>query len=536
MEAENQPQEDTTQAADEAASVQGVYETRLAKLDLIKKTLGNPYPAKSDRTHTLLEVRQSFDELQNKGEYVTVVGRIMAYRTHGGITFMNLRDGTGEFQLVFQQDVLPDVIYAVIAKDSNDPRLEDGRPLDLGDFIQVTGAVFTTKRGELSIQVKSEDYENIPAIVLLAKSLRPLPDKRSGLKDPEERYRRRYLDMIANPEVREKLVTRAKVTRALRDFLHQRDFVEIENPVLETVASGAAATPFATHINAYDLDVYLRISIGELWQKRSLVGGFEKVFEIGRAFRNEGVDYSHNPDFAMLEYYWAYADYEDNLKLHDELIPFVVEQAAGSLQVPHDGQTIDFTGPYPRLTFQEAVKTACGVDIGEFLLAGDEIDGAGLAAAAKEATGTDYSHLTPNKILDDLFKDTWRLKQLQPAFVTHYPAVLKPLAKRSAADPRYAEMFQLIVAGMELSNSYTELNDPVDQRRRFAEQATLAAAGDAEAMPVDEDFVEALEYGMPPATGTGIGIDRFAALLTDSHSIREVTAYPLMKPRGGSHE
>lgn len=495
---------------------QDVLAVRRAKLAMLRDQGLNPYPGTVSRTHTLAELRDGFTKLEKSGDSVTIVGRVMTFRTHGKISFATIRDGSGEFQLAFQADVLGDRY----------DQLEE--EIDLGDFVEASGTVFTTKRGEQSLSTT--------AIRIISKSLRPLPEKWHGLKDPEERFRRRYLDMIANPEVRDKLVARAKMVRAIRNFLDERGFVEIENPVLETVASGGAAQPFQTHINAFDLDVYLRVAIGELWQKRSLIGGFEKTYEIGRAFRNEGVDYSHNPDFTMLEYYWAYADYEDNMKLHEELIPAAVKAAISTLKVDYEGETIDFTAPYPRITFRDAIKEASGVDIDPFIKAGDEIDGKGLAKEVKAKTGTDYSHLTPNKLLDDLFKDTWRAKQVQPVFVTHYPIILKPLTKRSADDGRYGDIFQLVAAGMELSNSYSELNDPEDQKRRFEEQAALAKAGDDEAMAIDTEYVEALEYGMPPATGTGIGIDRLAALLTNSHSIREVTAYPLMKPRGGSDD
>jgi len=490
----NQPQDDNPQ---------GVYETRLQKLAALRKAGIDPYPSKSNRTHELRRVRADFAKLEKAGKPLTAAGRIMTFRRHGGISFANLRDGTDELQIAFQEDVLGKR-YADL-------------DLDLGDFLEVTGEPFVTRRGEQSLSVS--DYR------LLTKSLRPLPEKWHGLKDAEERYRKRYLDMLANPEVREKLTVRAKLVRATRDFLHQKDFIEIENPVLETVASGAAAKPFQTHINAYDMDLYLRIAIGELWQKRSLVGGFEKVFEIGRAFRNEGVDYAHNPDFTMLEYYWAYADWEDNMKLHEELVPAIIKGAIGSSKVPYEDTEIDFTAPYPRVTFREAIKQGSGIDIEQ------ENDAAKLATAMK-AQGYDVdTKENYRQLLDGLFKASFRLQQIQPIFVTNYPEVLKPLAKKSTAHPGTTESFQLVVATYELSNSYSELNDPTDQRERFAEQLKLAKGGDDEAMNLDEDFIEALEYGMPPATGTGIGIDRLAALLTGSHSLREVTAYPLMKPR-----
>jgi lysyl-tRNA synthetase class 2 len=488
---------------------QDVLSLRRNKVNALRDAGYDLYPTKVGRTHSLGLLRADFKKLEKGKQRVIIVGRIMTLRTHGGISFATIRDGSGDFQVAFQEDVLGNA-YAGI---------DD---LDLGDFIEVSGTPFTTKRGEPS--VSSANFR------IISKALRPLPEKWHGLKDPEERYRRRYLDMLTNSETREKLLKRATLVRTLRDQLHAEGFSEIENPVLEVAASGAAAKPFSTHIDAYDLDLYLRIAVGELWQKRSLVGGFEKIYEIGRAFRNEGVDYSHNPDFTMLEYYWAYADYEDNLALHERMIPAAVEATTGSLKVPYGGDVIDFTPPYPRITFAAAIAEATGIDItslGDI----DSLAKAITAAGLKVEPGASYA-----KLLDDLFKNSYRAHAVQPVFVTHYPSILKPLAKRSPDYPGTAEMFQLIVATVELSNSYTELNDPEDQRVRFEEQSAMAAAGDPEAMQIDAEYIEALEYGMPPATGTGIGIDRFSALLTNSHSIREVTAYPLMKPRRSDQE
>ncbi len=486
---------------------QDVLSLRRKKVRTLRDAGYDLYPAKVGRTHSLTQLRNDFAKLEKASQRLVVVGRVMTLRTHGGISFATIRDGSGDFQIAFQENVLGTKYTAT----------DD---LDLGDFIEVGGTAFTTKRGEPS--VSAQDFR------IISKALRPLPEKWHGLKDPEERYRKRYLDMLTNPETREKLLKRATLVRVLREELHAEGFSEIENPVLELAASGAAAKPFSTHIDAYDLDLYLRIAVGELWQKRSLVGGFEKIYEIGRAFRNEGVDYSHNPDFTMLEYYWAYADYEDNISLHERMIPAVVKKTAGTLKVTYGDDEIDFTPPYPRITFADAIKESSGIDISKTPDA-DSLASAISAAGYEAEKGASYA-----KLLDDLFKDSYRAGAIQPVFVTHYPSILKPLAKKSPDFPGTAEMFQLIVATVELSNSYTELNDPEDQRARFEEQAEMAAAGDPEAMQIDTEYIEALEYGMPPATGTGIGIDRFAALLTDSHSIREVTAYPLMKPRKGT--
>lgn len=487
---------------------QSVHEVRLETLQRLRSSGVDPYPATATRTHTVAELKAEFAQLDKADASLSIAGRLMTLRRHGKISFGTLRDASGEFQVAWQQDALG-ARYAA---------LDD---LDMGDFVGCTGTLFTTKRGEPTL--------SISAYVLLSKSLRPLPEKWHGLKDPEVRYRQRYLDMLANPEVKDKLIVRSKLVTAIRRFLDSNGFLELENPILEVKASGAAAKPMQTHLDAYDLDLFLRISMGELWQKRSLVGGFEKIYEIGRAFRNEGVDYAHNPDFTMLEYYWAYADYQTNLAFHEELIPTVVKEAIGTLAVEHDGVQIDFAAPYPRITFREAIKGASGIDVAE------HADARSLSAAMKTGGYDAEPGASYRKLLDDLFKQSFRQTAVQPVFVTDYPLVLSPLAKKTGGDEDYqtTQRFQLVVATFELSNSFSELNDPLDQRERFEEQAKLTAAGDAEAMPIDEDFVEALEYGMPPATGTGIGIDRFAALLTNSHSIREVTVYPLMKPRRG---
>lgn len=459
------------------------------------------YPARVERKETLLEALAKPHDTM-----VAITGRIIMKRDIGKLTFCQLQDASGKLQIALKADDLGKEVYQLFSK-----------YIDIGDIVAVTGERFQTKAGEESVLVKSW--------TLLSKSLLPLPDKFHGLADEELRYRKRYLDFLVNPEEKQKILIRGRILRYLREFLFAEGFQEVETPMLETVASGAAAKPFTTHLNAYDMDVYLRICIGELWQKRLLVGGFEKTFEIGRAFRNEGVDHQHSPEFTMLEYYWAYADYEDNMKLHERLLPFVIEKSIGSLAIEHDGEHIDFTPPYPRITFREAVKKHAGIDINDY----DSVESLRQIMKKKKLDVEDGAGR--GKLLDSLYKQTTRPHIIQPTFVTEYPIELKPLAKK-AADPRYTEMFQLIVHGFELSNSYTELNDPIDQRARFEEQATLKAAGDEEAMGGDMDYVEALEHGMPPATGTGIGIDRFAALISGAHSIREVTAFPFVKPAG----
>lgn len=477
---------------------------RLGKLRDLLAAGVDAYPARVTRTHTLQQALAL-----GEGEVASVTGRILVKRDIGKITFAHLVDGSGKkLQVVFKKDTLGDDLYKQLVK-----------KIDAGDIIGATGERFVTNAGEPSLLASSW--------TLLAKSLLPLPDKFHGLQDEELKLRKRYLDFLVNPEMRHNIEVRSRLIRAIRGFLETRGFLEVETPILETVASGAMAKTFDTHLNAYDLDVHLRICMGELWQKRLLVGGFEKTFEIGRAFRNEGVDHQHNPEFTMLEYYWAYADYEDNMRLHEEMMPEAVQAAIGSLTVHHDGHDISFKTPYPRVTFRDTVLEHSGIDINEY----DDISK--LKDVMKERGYEVEKDASRGALLDSLYKQSARPKLIQPTFVLNYPVELKPLAKK-ATDPRYTEMFQLIVSGFELSNSYTELNDPLDQRERFEEQAQNKAEGDDEAMSFDVDYVEALEHGMPPATGTGIGIDRFAALITGSHTLREVTAFPIVKPRAES--
>src|SRR3989339_906490 len=474
-------------------------EIRLRKLKELQEMNISSYPARINRKQTIKEALDAKEDAE-----LSVAGRLMTKRDMGKLMFCHLQDESGRMQIAFKQDEIGIDNYKLFSK-----------KIDSGDIVEVQGKKFMTHKGEPSILVSSW--------TLLAKTLLPLPDKFHGLNDEEVRYRKRYLDLLVNPEEKAKIIVRGKILRYIREFLQNENFIEVETPVLETISSGAMARTFDTHLNAYDLDVHLRICMGELWQKRLLVGGFEKTFEMGRAFRNEGVDHQHNPEFTMLEYYWAYADYENNMTLHEKLIPYVVENSIGKLEVEVDEHKINFAGPYPRITFHDAVLQYSGIDIDEY----NDLEELKKVMSSK---GYDHENLTERgKLLDNLYKQSARKELIQPTFVLNYPIELKPLAKK-AEDPRYTEMFQLIVNGFELSNSYTELNDPIDQRERFEEQVKNKEEGDDEAMANDWSYVEALEHGMPPATGTGIGIDRFAALITGSHTLREVTAFPLMKP------
>lgn len=458
------------------------------------------FPAQTP--HSRILVKDAL--LLSDGENVTVAGRLMTKREMGKLTFCHLQDETGKMQIALKSDEISLENYKLFTK-----------MIDSGDIVSLVGERFTTHKGESSVLVKEWK--------LLAKALLPLPDKFHGLQDEEVRYRKRYLDFLTNPDQKEKILVRSRMLRYFREFLNNKGFIEVETPILESVASGAMAESFDTHLNAYDLPVHLRICIGELWQKRLMVGGFEKTYEIGRAFRNEGVDHQHNPEFTMIEYYWAYADYEDNMRLHEELIPYLVEKSVGTLTIESEGHTINFAVPYPRVTFHDVVLEYSGIDINDYM------DAESLAEVMAKKGYEATENAGRGKLLDSLYKQSARPKLIQPTFVLEYPVELKPLAKK-AKDPRYTEMFQLIVRGFELSNSYTELNDPIDQRNRFEEQAKLAAAGDEEAMAYDREYVEALEHGMPPTTGTGIGIDRFVALITGSHTLRETMAFPMMKP------
>jgi len=472
---------------------------RIDKLAQIKKLGVNPYPAECQRKQVIIKARKMM------GKKVAVAGRLMAYRGHGQITFADLVDQSGKIQLVFKIDDL---------KDKQKKLLE---LLDIGDFLQTSGKVTKTKSGEISVEIA--DFK------LLAKSLRPLPHKWHGLKDIEERYRKRYLDFILSPEARKKIIIRTKTIHAIREFLVKEGFLEVETPILETDASGALAKPFKTHINAYDIDLYLRICMGELWQKRLIAAGFEKTFELGKAFRNEGVSKEHNPEFTMLEYYWAYADFQNNMKLQEKLVSFAVKKATGTSKIKYKGKEINFTPPYPHKKYRDIILEKTKLDIEKFRSLAKlkkEVKKRGLRVEKGWSWG---------RTVDEFYKEFVRPNLVGPIFLTHHPAELKPLAKKDPENESYVQSFQLMAAGFELSNNYTELNNPLDQKKRFEEQKKLAKKGEDETMAADLDFVKALEYGMPPTTGAGIGIDRLVALLTNSHSLREVIAFPLMKPK-----
>ncbi len=439
------------------------------------------------------------DELEKGEERLSVAGRIMAFRDFGKSAFMHIQDRKGRLQVYVRKDVLKTPGYDVFKK------------FDICDIVGVRGKVFKTKTGELTIL--AEDMK------LLTKSLRPLPEKWHGLKDVEERYRKRYLDLIVNEKVREVFTKRARIIEFIRRYFIARDFIEVETPMMHVIPGGAVAKPFITHHNALGMDLFLRIA-PELYLKRLVVGGFERVFEINRNFRNEGISVRHNPEFTMLEFYMAYATYEDLMALTEEMVSSLVHELFGSYTVTYSGREIDFSTPWRRMTMEEALR-----ELGDFDLS--LISDAGrLASFAKDLEIEGVEKDTKGKLITKIFEELCEKKLVQPTFITHYPVEVSPLAKRSMEHPDITERFELYISGMEIANGFNELNDPADQKERFLEQIKDKEEG----VMMDEDYITALEYGLPPTAGEGIGIDRLTMLLTDSPSIREVIFFPLLRP------
>ena len=475
---------------------------RISKLDRLREAGVNPYPERFERTHPLAEARA----LPEETDGVAVCGRVMTARVMGKLAFITLQDQSGRCQVsVRQDDVGPDV-YKIVKKLT-----------DIGDFIGVRGDTYITKTGEPTVRATALEF--------LGKTLLPLPEKWHGVTEQETLYRQRYLDLLMNRESMDRFLLRSRLIREIRTYLEDHEFVEVETPVIATKASGAAAKPFASHHNALDMEVFMRIA-PETYLKRCVVGGFDRVFEFARCFRNEGMDPSHLQDFTMLEYYCAWWNFEDNMSFTERLVQHVLERMFGTLQIEIRGETIDFSGTWPRVSFRELIQNDCGIDIDECPDA-DSLRG---AIAAKNIELEDVEKLGRGNLIDQLYKHVSRSKLKNPTFLVRHPVDLSPLARRNDDDPRVADRFQLVVHGWEIVNAYSELVDPLDQRARLEEQSSLKAGGDDDAMDMDEDYLLAMEHGMPPISGWGMGIDRFFALLTDQDNLRDVVLFPLMKP------
>ena len=477
---------------------------RREKLAALQAAGEDPFQeTRFDWDTTSAQIKENFDAMEGKA--VKVAGRLMSKRGMGKVSFCDLQDRDGRIQLYARQDEMDEAVYKKFKK------------FDIGDIVGVDGEVFRTQRGEMSVRAKN--------ITLLSKSLLPLPEKFHGLQDRELRYRQRYVDLIVNPDVKRNFVIRSKFIKHVRDFLDGRGFMEVETPVLNTISGGATARPFITHHNTLDIDMYMRIAT-ELPLKRLIVGGLDRVYEIGRIFRNEGMDPKHNPEFTSVELYQAYADFNDMMDLFEELLSSAAKNILGSYQVEWQGEQIDLTPGWPRMTMADAVKQYVGID---FM----SIDGDEAAWAAARAAGVELPEgkdATWGNALYECFDQKVEEKLVQPTFITMHPVDVSPLAKRSPKDPRLTERFELFICRSEMGNAFSELNDPIDQKQRFQKQVELRAKGDSEAGMMDEDYINALEYGLPPTGGLGIGIDRCVMLLTNSDTIREVILFPTMKP------
>lgn len=455
-----------------------------------------------ERTHRSVDVLEQFDKLE--GAQVSIAGRILSKRVMGKASFAHIMDTEGTIQIYLRSNDVGEEAY------------NEFKSIDIGDIVGVNGDVFKTHKGEISIKVRD--------IVLLSKSLRPLPEKWHGLKDVDLRYRQRYIDLIVNPEVRKTFIVRSKIIQAMRRYLDDRGYLEVETPILQNTAGGAAARPFVTHHNTLDIDMYMRIAT-ELHLKRLIVGGFEKVYEIGRIFRNEGMSIKHNPEFTMIELYEAYTDYEGMMKLTEDMISSIAMTVLGTMKITYQGEIIDLTPPWTRLTMIDAINKYTNVDFN--LIKDDEEArkiGRQLKVHVEELS-------TKGQVLNSVFEEYVEQNLVQPVFIIDYPIEVSPLAKRKYDNPDLTYRFELFMTRREMANAFSELNDPIDQKNRFIIQANRRASGDAEANMMDEDFINALEYGMPPTGGLGIGIDRFVMLLTNSYSIRDVILFPTMKPK-----
>ncbi len=474
---------------------------RLEKIEELKSLNIEPFGHKYERDSMAASIIDNFEAMEN--QKVKIAGRIMSKRRHGKAGFANLQDLSGSVQLYFRSNDIGADKYELFKK------------MDMGDILGVEGTVFRTQRGEISVHVQDFEY--------LAKSINALPEKWHGLKDVELRYRNRYVDLIVNSEVRDVFIKRSRIVKEIRNYMDQQGFLEVETPMLQPIPGGAAARPFVTHHNALDIELYMRIA-PELYLKRLLVGGLEKVFEINRSFRNEGISTRHNPEFTMLEVYQAYADVTDMMDLTEALISTVMQKVNDTMQVEFDGRIIDFAPPFQRITMLDAIKEHTGVDFAR--IKGDE---AARQAAAKAGLDSD-PEASYGEIINEMFETFVEEYLIQPTMIYGHPVEVSPLAKRNKDNPAFTDRFELFIMQREIANAFSELNDPIDQKERFMKQAAKRASGDAEAHMMDEDYINALEYGMPPAGGLGIGIDRLVMLMTGSTSIRDVILFPTLRP------
>lgn len=480
-------------------------QVRIDKMHKIEEHGWKPFGYRFLYTHRAADIAAQFDELSEKETEVKMAGRIMAIRGHGKTCFMDMQDKTGRIQVYVRKDVIGEENYALI------------KLMDIGDTVGITGTAFRTHMGELSIKANS--------VEMLSKSLRPLPEKWHGLKDVETRYRQRYVDLIVNPEVRDTFVKRSQIIRSVREVLDSHDFLEVETPILNTIAGGAAARPFISYHNALDMQVYMRIA-PELYLKRLIVGGMDRVYEMGRVFRNEGIDNRHNPEFTSVEIYQAFADYRDMMDLTEEVVVKTAEKVLGATTINYEGTTIELASPWKRMSMIEAVKEYSGKDFTNVT----DLEEA--RAIAKELNVAVEPSFGIGKIINACFEEYVEDKLIQPTFITGHPKEISPLAKSNPENPEITDRFEAYIYGREICNGFTELNNPIDQKERFLKQVEERANGDEEANMMDEDFVNALEYGLPPTGGLGIGIDRLVMFLTNSSTIRDVLFFPTMKPLG----
>lgn len=473
-----------------------IRKQRLEKLEALKRSGADAYPRNVKRTHVISEALLGFSGLSNSKEKVVLVGRIISVREHGGATFLHFKDGEGKIQAYLKKDRLGQKEYKFFLDN-----------FDIGDIVEIQGILFETKRGEKTIE--ASDFR------MLAKDILPLPEKWHGLQDVEERFRKRYLDLIMNEEIRSKFKLRSRIIRKIREILDHKEFIEVETPILQPIPGGAFAKPFKTHLNALKMDLYLRVA-PELYLKRLLVGGFEKIYEIGRCFRNEGMDKHHNPDFTMMELYWAYKSRDGLMEFVESFFKELAKEINGSQSFKYQGKTIDLSKPFARIKFRDLLKEHCNIDI-------EKTNKSGLKKKLNELGIKPDPKWPEHEYFDALYKKACLPNLVQPIFMTDHPIEMNLLSRAKEDNKKYADRFQLIIGGIELVNGFSELNDPIEQKKRF-ESSNISPERK------DKDFIDALEYGMPPTAGLGLGIDRLIVLLTDSHSLREVILFPTMRP------